>query len=322
MPDTPWFPVRRTTFPNQPRSPRREVAFTVTALAFVVILLVPQTSLGSGCPGGGKNQTNISVTTSISDLDSNGLQSTIASDGFGAYSEGVNGVTSILTVNGYNCIKWGDWQFDTYSSKVRAVTQGVLMGDAVQPGDPHYQAVANPPFWGKELLESHIEVKCTLINNDTADNDSRLVVHLSTDRQIPRERHRLRPGPGLLRDQVSRDHGRTGSVQHRRLRRLQRLVHRPDWCGLGCGSRRPARPTTAQTERPASRRRRLLHAVSHSRDAALADRCGQPDVVLKQDQKAQSLQWWSGQPGSNRRHPAWEADALPAELCPRRGPAI
>src|SRR5215471_16546679 len=26
---------------------------------------------------------------------------------------------------------------------------------------------------------------------------------------------------------------------------------------------------------------------------------------------------WSGQRGSNPRHPAWEADALPAELCPR-----
>src|SRR5690349_7155763 len=25
---------------------------------------------------------------------------------------------------------------------------------------------------------------------------------------------------------------------------------------------------------------------------------------------------WSGQRGSNPRHPAWEADALPAELCP------
>ena len=29
---------------------------------------------------------------------------------------------------------------------------------------------------------------------------------------------------------------------------------------------------------------------------------------------------WSGQRGSNPRHPAWEADALPAELCPRGRP--
>jgi hypothetical protein len=29
---------------------------------------------------------------------------------------------------------------------------------------------------------------------------------------------------------------------------------------------------------------------------------------------------WSGQRGSNPRHPAWEADALPAELCPRDRP--
>ncbi len=166
MPDTAWFPILRTTFADQPRNPRRKVAVTVTALAFVLILLVPQTSSGSGCPGGGKIQTNISVTTYISDFDSNGLQSAVASDGLGAYSDGVNGVTSILTVNGYNCIKWGDWQFGTYSSTVRAVTQGLLTADAVQPGDPHYQSPANPPFWGTELHESHIEVKCTLINND------------------------------------------------------------------------------------------------------------------------------------------------------------
>ena len=166
MSNTLWFRVLRTMFPDQSRNPGKEMAVSAIALAFILILVAPQTSLGSGCPGGGRTQTNISVTTSISDLDSNGLPSTIASDGFGRYSDGVNGVTSILTVNGYNCIQWGDWQFGTYSSTVRAVTQNLLTGDAVQPGDPHYQAPANPPFWGTELLESHIEVKCTLIHND------------------------------------------------------------------------------------------------------------------------------------------------------------
>ncbi len=131
-------------------------------LSACLILVQSQSSLGKG----GGHPSNIPLTTYFSDLDSSGLPADIASDGLGAYSDGVAGVTSFLTTNGYNGIVWGDWQFDTYSSTTRAVNHSLDAADAVQPGDPHYTVTANPPFWGTQNLKSHIEVKCTLINND------------------------------------------------------------------------------------------------------------------------------------------------------------
>jgi hypothetical protein len=106
------------------------------------------------------------VTTVIGSLDSNGLPADIASDGLGPYSNGISGVTSFLTDNGYNGIAFGDWQFDTYASTARFVSHSIDPEDAVQPGDPHYTAPANPPFWGTQVLTSRLTTKCTLINNN------------------------------------------------------------------------------------------------------------------------------------------------------------
>ena len=41
---------------------------------------------------------------------------------------------------------------------------------------------------------------------------------------------------------------------------------------------------------------------------------GTPKLVGK---NYKVLQKWSGRPGSNRRHSAWKADALPTELLPQ-----
>jgi hypothetical protein len=49
---------------------------------------------------------------------------------------------------------------------------------------------------------------------------------------------------------------------------------------------------------------------------AATDRCGHCGLQSR-PVDARSTRDWSGQPGSNRRHSAWEADALPTELCPR-----
>jgi hypothetical protein len=83
-------------------------------------------------------------------------------------------VTSILTCNGYNGIKNGDWQFNKpVTVKVNGVNvrqnrrnMGVSlnMSDAVQPGDPHYTAPAVAPFWGTEIRYAYSEVKCTALN--------------------------------------------------------------------------------------------------------------------------------------------------------------
>jgi hypothetical protein len=112
----------------------------------------------------GKPLSNLSVTTSISSVVGDGAPADITNDGFGSYPDGVNGVTSILTTNGYNGIAYGDWQFDTKSSVSRGVGESLDMDDAVQPGDPHFTVLANPPFWGTQVVKAKVEVECTFLN--------------------------------------------------------------------------------------------------------------------------------------------------------------
>jgi hypothetical protein len=112
------------------------------------------------------NITTIPLTTKVTDFDATGVAYDVQSDGLGSYLDNVSVVTTFLTSNGYNHIQYGDWQFDTYSSTVRKVNLSLDTNDAVQPGDPHYTAPANPPFWGSKLVIAHIEDKCTLVNND------------------------------------------------------------------------------------------------------------------------------------------------------------
>ena len=135
----------------------------IAVLVLVAVVLQPQA--GPAAPGHGGAQ-NISVTTIIGDLDSNGLSVIIGSDGLGSYPDGVNGVTSWLAANAYNGLVNGDWQFSTYNSANRTANYTFNPADAVQPGDPHYQASANPPYWGSQLHLTHMEVKCTAVNND------------------------------------------------------------------------------------------------------------------------------------------------------------
>jgi hypothetical protein len=141
-----------------------------TALALVVFLIATVASAAkpSRCPAGGTSSGRdclIPVTTIISDIDANGLPADIRSDGLGSYPHNGNGVTSWLTDNGYNRVDW-DWQFDTYASTVRFIDHSLDPEDAVQPGDPHYTAPANPPFWGTMRLTARITLKCTLVYND------------------------------------------------------------------------------------------------------------------------------------------------------------
>jgi hypothetical protein len=144
--------------------------FKVPALVFVFIALASKHSSASGCPKAGQQRTSISVTTEVIDLDPSGNPYTISSDGGGSYLNGADGVTSILTANTYNCVPTGDWQFNkpfsvkgktTYSSRRMGVSLNT--SDAIVPGDPHYTAPANPPFWGTQVLRSYAEVKCSLV---------------------------------------------------------------------------------------------------------------------------------------------------------------
>ena len=134
------------------------------AVVLISLVLLPQKAFG----GGGKppKQSNISVTTYFSDLDLNNLPSTIASDGQGAYVDGVAGVTSFLTANTCNSLPTGDWRFDSINSPTRAVSESFFSQDEVQPGDPHYQAPANPPYLGSLLQKAHLNVQCTCTGKD------------------------------------------------------------------------------------------------------------------------------------------------------------
>jgi hypothetical protein len=110
--------------------------------------------------------TTIPLTTNITDFDASGGAYDIQSDGSGAYLNNVDAVTTFLTSNGYNHMQYGDWQFDATGSTVRTVKISLDTDDAVQPGDPHYTAPANPPFWGSKLIFAHIEDKCTLVGKN------------------------------------------------------------------------------------------------------------------------------------------------------------
>jgi hypothetical protein len=117
----------------------------------------------TGADGTSARFTHLSVTTEIENVDANGFASDLLNDGLGSYANGVSGVTSILTENGYNGIEYGDWQFAT-STTARRIGISLDAEDAVQPGDPAYLVPATPPFWGTQLLSGGAAVKCTFIN--------------------------------------------------------------------------------------------------------------------------------------------------------------
>ena len=136
----------------------------------MAVLLLPAPILLEGPPS--KRASDISVTTTIGDLDPNGNLYTISSDGGGSYFNNVDGVISILTVNGYNGIPNGDLQFNkvtvqkgkTLAFSLRKIGVSLNMSDAILPGDSHYTAPANPSFWTTQILKAYSEVKCTLLN--------------------------------------------------------------------------------------------------------------------------------------------------------------
>jgi hypothetical protein len=139
--------------------------FTIAASALALLVsLPPETSAAPPPPPGKGNPPNISITAYFSDYDTQNLPSDTASDGHGAYRDSVEGVSSYLAPNGYNGLQYGDWKFSTDNSPTRGVTHSLDQDDAVQPGDLHYTAPANPPFWGAQILPSSNQLTCTLVN--------------------------------------------------------------------------------------------------------------------------------------------------------------
>ncbi len=143
--------------------------FTIAALALVFLAASPTQSSGAPPPPPGKSRPpDIAITADISDFDTQGLPADTASDGLGAYQHNVDGVKSLLISGGYNGLQYGDWKFDTYSSATRGVTHSFDQGDAVQPGDPNYTALANPPYWSPpaQTLPTNLQLTCTLVQHE------------------------------------------------------------------------------------------------------------------------------------------------------------
>jgi hypothetical protein len=109
---------------------------------------------------------DIPVTSYLADFDATNTPYYVQSDALGAYSNGVNGATSILVANGYNHIVDGDWRLDLSSSTARTIRVTFAQANAVQPGDSGYTAPANPPYWGTGFEAVRMENKCTFDNHD------------------------------------------------------------------------------------------------------------------------------------------------------------
>ena len=106
---------------------------------------------------GPQQPSNLPMTTTLLSADSAGTVADIQSDGQGSYFDGVGGVTSFLTTNGYNGIVWGDWQFGTLNSTTRKVS--ISFANPVQVANGG-TAIPHPPFTAKDVI-AHIEDKCT-----------------------------------------------------------------------------------------------------------------------------------------------------------------
>lgn len=132
-----------------------------TRFRFFLMLLVATAAFAA------KPASDLPVTTYLADYDASNVPYYLQSDGGGAYQNGVAGTISILVANGYNGIVWGDWRLDLLSSNSsRTVAITFATANAVQPGDPGYQAPAKPPYWGTQFFAVRMENKCTFDHRD------------------------------------------------------------------------------------------------------------------------------------------------------------
>ena len=110
-----------------------------------------------------KIPSTLPITSTFSSYDLNSALTDIQSDGLSGetYYNGLNGVTTFLTCNGYNHQTYGDWQFDALSSSVRTVSISFANPIPMSAGGT---GVPNPPFTIKPVI-AHVEDKCTQIPN-------------------------------------------------------------------------------------------------------------------------------------------------------------
>ena len=137
---------------------------TTRSTPLVPIMLV--LCLGAFAQGKPGKASDIPVSSSLADYNAINTPYSVQSDAGGAYTNGVNSVTSILVANGYNGIVDGDWRLEMSNSTLRTVGITFSSANAVQLGDSGYTAPASPPYWGTQWLPVRMENKCTLDNHN------------------------------------------------------------------------------------------------------------------------------------------------------------
>ena len=144
--------MKQKRLPSEVRSVMMRPELLIVLLVAIAIPISP--AFGKGHP---PPPTDLPVTTIFNSTDLSGAVADIQSDSLGAYFNNVDADVSILTVNGYNGIVWGDWQFGTLDSTVRKISVGFANPIQVADGGT---ANPNPPFTTKNVI-GHAEVKCT-----------------------------------------------------------------------------------------------------------------------------------------------------------------
>ncbi len=135
---------------------RSNVTLCICATLMFLVSAIPVPCFATCSP---KIPGTLPITSTFLSYDSSNAVADIQSDGLtgGTYYNGVDGVTSFLTCNGYNRQAFGDWQFGTLDSTVRRVS--LSFANPVQPSSGG-TAMPNPPFTIKAVA-AHLEDKCT-----------------------------------------------------------------------------------------------------------------------------------------------------------------
>lgn len=121
---------------------------------FAAVLLI----IGTTATWAAKSTGPTPVTSTVADVDANGVAHTIQSDGAGEYQNGVAGVDSVLEVTSNGAIPPGDWQLDLSSSTRKL--RFTISTNAVPFGQPGYTVTPKPPFTGTLALSGKLENKC------------------------------------------------------------------------------------------------------------------------------------------------------------------
>lgn len=149
-------------------------------LLIVLLVVVGQKGFAKCSPS---IPSTLPVTSTFFSSDASNSPTQIQSDGLdgGTYYNGVDGLTTYLTCNGYNGQAFADWQFDALSSTVRKVNIG--FANPIYPSSGG-TATPNPPFSSANVV-AHVEDKCSQLANGSGGYNNMLQMSPGQTFQCP-----------------------------------------------------------------------------------------------------------------------------------------